>query len=38
MIPPFRWDITYLYANNQVKQAKGVSSDLTLILDPAQPA
>jgi hypothetical protein len=33
-VPPFRWDITYLYANGQVKQAKGVSSDLTLILDP----
>jgi hypothetical protein len=33
-IPPFRWEITYLYANGQVKQTKGVSSDLTLILDP----
>jgi hypothetical protein len=33
-VPPFRYEITYLYSNNQVRQSSGTSSDLTLILDP----
>lgn len=33
-IPPFRYEITYLYKGNQVKQTSGTSSNLALILDP----
>jgi hypothetical protein len=33
-VPPFRYEITYLYSNNQVRQSAGTGSDLTLILDP----
>lgn len=33
-VPPFRYEITYLYSGNQVRQSSGTSSDLTLILDP----
>jgi hypothetical protein len=36
-IPPFRYQITYLYASNQVKEVSGTSSNLTLILDPPAP-
>ena len=33
-IPPFRYQITYLYPGNKVAQSSGTSSNLTLILDP----
>ena len=33
-VPPFRYEITYLYAGNQVREVNGTSSNLTLILDP----
>jgi hypothetical protein len=33
-VPPFRYEITYLYSSNQVRQTSGTGSDLTLILDP----
>jgi hypothetical protein len=33
-VPPFRYEITYLYSSNQVRQSSGTGSDLTLILDP----
>jgi hypothetical protein len=34
VVPPFRYEITYLYPSNQVRQSSGTGSDLTLILDP----
>jgi hypothetical protein len=33
-IPPFRYQITYLYPGNKIAQSTGTSSNLTLILDP----
>lgn len=33
-VPPFRYDITYLYSGNQVRQVGGTSSTLILVLDP----
>jgi hypothetical protein len=33
-IPPFRYQITYLYPGNKVAESSGTSSNLTLILDP----
>ncbi|HKF21299.1 MAG TPA: hypothetical protein VKE93_06995, partial [Candidatus Angelobacter sp.] len=33
-VPPFRYEITYLYSGSQVRQSSGTGSDLTLILDP----
>jgi hypothetical protein len=33
-IPPFRYQITYLYPGNTVAQSSGTSSNLTLILYP----
>jgi hypothetical protein len=33
-IPPFRYQITYLYPGNKIAQSSGTSSNLTLILDP----
>ncbi len=33
-VPPFRYEITYLYAGNQIRQVNGSSSNLILVLDP----
>jgi hypothetical protein len=32
--PPFRFEVTYLYTNNQTREVTGTMSDLTLVLDP----
>ena len=32
--PPFRFEVTYLYTNNQTREVSGTISDLTLLLDP----
>jgi hypothetical protein len=32
--PPFQFEVTYLYTNNQTREAAGTMSDLTLVLDP----
>jgi hypothetical protein len=32
--PPFRFEVTYLYTNNQTREVSGTMSDLTLLLDP----
>jgi hypothetical protein len=37
-VPPFRYEITYLYTGNQIRQVNGSSSNLVLVLDPPPPS
>jgi hypothetical protein len=36
-VPPFRYEVTYLYAGNKTVRDQGTKNDLVLLLDPPAP-